>query len=395
MRLAGQSKLGYFPAPADAIAGICKHLAIMPGKPADDVHIIDPCAGEGRAIQQFSEALGLAQDNVYAVELDSARADACRANMPTANVLGPASAFGAHISPFSMGLAYVNPPFDSELGGGRREEQGFTDRATYFLPPGGILVLVCPLTALFGNRNFVEFLDSRFEDIRVWKFPDHCRPYREIAVIGKKRKVPLPKDALYKAGNLHKMEATWRNVEHFWFPKLQEVGSPHYTPYYGGYAYDREDCPVYLIPTSFRARVFKKVSYTDAELAEALERSPLNALLREIQVPPPRQPPLPLSRGHVALLLAAGMLDGIVDGPDGPHVVRGTAKKVEYISGRSSIENEETGAVTEKVVYSQKIVLTIRAVGDDGAIRTFSDEPRSKEEGEAAEEAQEGEDEAA
>lgn len=380
MRLAAAAKLGYYPAHPDAIAGICKHLTITPGHPADDVHVIDPCAGEGKAIQQIAEALGLAQDNVYAIELDSARADACRANMPQANVLGPATAFAVQVSPFSMGLAYVNAPFDDELGGGRREEQAFVDRATHLLPPKGVIVIVCPMHVLFGQRRFVEFIDCHYEDVRVWQFPKECQPYKEIVIIGVKRKVPVPRDAVARVGNLHKMEAQWRTYQ--WDQRLPIIGSEHYVAYYGGYANPAEPRPVYAVPKSFRARCFKKTGYIDAELVEVLERSPLNALLREVQATPPKRPPLPLAKGHVALLLASGMLDGIVEGPDGPHVVRGTAKKVEYISERSSTENQDTGAVTEKVVFSQKIVLTIRAVGDDGEIRTFSDEPRDKEEGE-------------
>jgi hypothetical protein len=75
--------------------------------------------------------------------------------------------------------------------------------------------------------------------------------------------------------------------------------------------------------------------------------------------------------GHIALLLAAGNLDGVVRPEDEPpHVVRGTADKVEYVASEEENENED-GSVTKKTVLAEKIVLTVRAVGPDGEIKTF------------------------
>ena len=375
MRLAAQAKLGFYPAHPDAIAGIAAHLT-LPKLRADEVNIIDPCAGEGLAIRQLADALGIPQQRTYAVELDAGRVGALKANLPEANVLGPASFLGVSITGFSFGLAYVNPPFDNELGGGRREEFTFAERATRLLVGRGVLVLVVPETALAGNRNFCTFLDANYEDIKVLQFPKHCRPYKEIAVIGRKRKVPISSETVYQFGDLHKMEFQWR--QYGWENNLSEVGQDTYIRNVGGKG-RREPFPPYELMHGWKPNTFKKIAYTDGELEEALAGSPLNALLTETPIPPTARPPLPLGKGHVALLLASGMLDGVVEGPDGPHVVRGTSKKVEYISDRSATENAETGAVTEKVVYSQRIVLTIRAVGEDGEIRTFSDEAAKAE----------------
>jgi hypothetical protein len=83
------------------------------------------------------------------------------------------------------------------------------------------------------------------------------------------------------------------------------------------------------------------------------------------------QSPLALGVGHIALLLAAGNLDGVVRPNDEPpHVVRGTADKVEYVAEQSDSENED-GSVTTKTTIAEKIVLTVRVVGPDGVIKTF------------------------
>jgi hypothetical protein len=156
MRLAAQAKLGYYPASPLAIGELLKHLRVVPPDPArksDATNVIDPCSGEGAAIHQIATGLGVAEEHVHAVELDKGRSDKARELMPRHRHIGPASFIGSMITGHSMGLAYVNPPFDNELGGGRREEQTFATRATHLLVPRGILVLVCPLRALVGNRT--------------------------------------------------------------------------------------------------------------------------------------------------------------------------------------------------------------------------------------------------
>ena len=170
MRLAGQAKLGFYPAAPEAIEGILKHIYLAD---KEKIHtIIDPCAGEGLAIKQIAEGLGVPQDHVYAVELDAGRAAKVKENMPQANVLGPATFLGVQISGYSFSLAYCNPPFDSELGGGRREEQSFVMRATHMLGNKGVLVLVMPISKIMGNRQFVQYLDSFYEDLQMYAFPD-------------------------------------------------------------------------------------------------------------------------------------------------------------------------------------------------------------------------------
>ena len=79
MRLIGQAKQGYFPAPPEAIAGILKHLR-RPVEPdprfkVDDLNILDPCSGEGKALVQLAEGLGVSNEHVFAIELNASRAD--------------------------------------------------------------------------------------------------------------------------------------------------------------------------------------------------------------------------------------------------------------------------------------------------------------------------------
>lgn len=395
MRLAAQCKLGFYPAAPQVIAGLLPHLRVRPPdpeRPLDSTHVIDPCCGEGLAIAQIVDVLGINPAHSYAVELDAGRAERAKLTLKGGNVLGPASFLGVQITGQSFGLAYVNPPFDDELGGGKREEQAFAERATRLLVPKGILVLVCPLSALAGNREFCGFLDAHFDDICVYKFPDGYRPYHEIVVIGRKRRETIPLDALYKHGGLHRMGLTWGSfVAQRGTDRLPALGACQPVSWREGSPSTELEPLVrtWEIPPSGKPNTFKKTAFTEDELVAAVASSPLNRLLREVVVPPLQAPPLPLDKGHLGLILASGMLDGIVAGPHGDHVVRGSSHKVEYHNKEqsSSDENPSTGAVTTKDVFSQRMVTVIRCVEQDGVIVTFSNEPKAEGEDDLEEEA--------
>jgi 16S rRNA G1207 methylase RsmC len=192
MRLVAQTKLGFYPAHPDAIEAVLGHLRV----PEGDVHILDPCCGEGKAIEQIREGLGLPAKNVYAVELDGGRARLARETLgDDAHLLGPCSYLEARINANSFGMAWVNPPFDNELGGGKRQEHTFVQNVTKQLRVGGLLVLVMPTTAIQTNTPFQEYLDNWYSEAALYAWPKEHRKFREVVYIGYRREEPIPKDS--------------------------------------------------------------------------------------------------------------------------------------------------------------------------------------------------------
>jgi hypothetical protein len=160
MRLAGQIKQGYFPAPSEAISALCRHLTSTEG-----ACILDPCAGEDKALMQIAATLGIPDDRVYAVELNRARAQRIAEARPEIKFLGPCRFLSAKISRASFSCVYCNPPFDHEFGGGGREEKLFVRSALPLLVPGGVFVLVCPVDQAIGRHDLCEVLDTQLEGI--------------------------------------------------------------------------------------------------------------------------------------------------------------------------------------------------------------------------------------
>src|SRR5271166_510850 len=357
MRLAAQQRLGFYPAHTLAIAELVKHLRVRPPDPTkkfDTVCALDPCCGKGEAIKQIADAIGVPDEHVYTVELDKDRCNDVKELIPGGHHVGPASFLGVECNGHGFGLAYVNPPFDQELEGGRREEMAFCQQVTPLLVTKGVLVLICPLTALAGSGIFVDFLDANFEDIRVYRFPDgrdengqEIRKYKEIAVMGKRRKEVLPKDSVETVGCLNKMDMRWRDS--FQIEKIPPLGQVQLVSWIkGSPSYASEaDLHVWEIPHSWRPNTFRKNAFTDEELDEQIANSPLN---RRFEEPMPLEigrPPLALDRGHLGLILASGMLDGVVHGPHGSHGERGD--RCDYDQGNVSRAHDHMHSMRDRL----------------------------------------------
>jgi hypothetical protein len=155
------------------------------------------------------------------------------------------------------------------------------------------------------------------------------------------------------------------------FPSLGQVQPVSYTKGQPS-NFKEQALRCWEIPLGTRPHTFKKFKMTDDELAAEVKSSPLNKHLKHVVIKPPAEPPLPLDKGHLGLILASGMLDGAVEGPYGVHVVRGSSHKIRYHNKEASTseENPDTGSVTTKDVISERPVTVIRYVDYRGTIWT-------------------------
>jgi len=81
-----------------------------------------------------------------------------------------------------------------------------------------------------------------------------------------------------------------------------------------------------------------------------------------------------LGEGHQAMLLASGFIDGLVCPQDEqPHVVRGSARKQQYVKSSTSTEDDD-GNETTKTVISEKPIISIRVLEADGTLTTLETE---------------------
>lgn len=332
MRPQGQLRGGFYPAPEESVAAAI--LLLTP--PAGGTAIIDPCCGQGRAIQQLHNHLG---GKLYAVELEEGRAALAKELLLPAGgtVLGPADFLGCTITPAgSFGFAWVNPPFSDEIGGGQRVEYGFLVRATQLLCPKGVLALVCP-EDVAKNQDVVRHLFSWYTDIGMMRFPEEHRNYKEVICFGVKR--------------LHAVESSVGASEGVnWQPQPGR----------------------YRVPPAGGPKTFIKTHHTQGELMRALAASPLQRLFADPAPTPMARPPLELSKGQMALVLAGGYLNGPVQRPgEDPILIKATPYKEPFMkSCESEVRNLGTDAEKEVqvTVMSERIKLKIRVAEQSGTI---------------------------
>lgn len=340
MRLAAQMRGGFYPAPPETVVHAAAFL-----RPPDDKSfaLLDPCAGEGAAVRQLGRLLNCPETMTYAIELDDSRASKLHAALPDAHILAPASFFGCRASLNSFSFIWLNPPFDDGYGGHRVEDQ-FLQTATDWLRPDGVLAFICPENVAGEESNARRHFMIYFESCAIVPFPAKYRRFKEVIIFGHKRARP---------------QANW------WETDWETIQAP------AGF--------VYHIPAGAGPRVFQKVEPTEPELQQMLAHSPLRCHLTTTPPAGLLSPPLALGIGHVALLLASGHLDGVVQPEDQPpHVVRGTARKREYVSDVTETENED-GTITTKTTISERIELIVRTVDCHGQITTFRDDSETDE----------------
>lgn len=330
MRPEARRRLGYYPCPAAAMDVLARYLS--PDDP-NKTHILDPCAGEGIALKRLGIALGIPEKNLWAIELDRQRGETLRGLMPEAKVLSPCSFFDAGIRARSLSLIYCNPPFDDSAAVGKRIEEQFLERMGWLLVENGVLAFVCP-AHVTQRASFRLLLREWFYDLFAIPWPEGAGSSGEMFIVGRARALPEPEAP--SAG-------------------LQGEAAP---------------LPVPKSPGC--GQKFKKTGLTEEEIELCIGKSPLLNRLVPQAHSGIVSPPMALGTGHLALLLASGVLDGIVQPPgEPPHIVRGTVRKVEHEIEKDQVLLE-SGQVKTTTKFAERIELTVRALCVDGTIRDFS-----------------------
>lgn len=364
-------KMGFYPAPNEAIAELAKHLTLEAPPDKSAHYILDPCAGKGEAIATLADCLGIPYQQVHAIELDVERGEAVRARMPDAKVLSPCSFF-SHFSPWhSYSLVYCNPPFADELGGGGREETAFIRDCHHILAEDGILVFVAPWQTI-RNDSVMKHMDCHYKEAKLLRFPE--MKYRECVYIGVKRHIPLTHDKAIHQYLHSNMQVGFYSSRYEMPDALCPLGTRDAVWYQGEKVKEEEQLKQWQLPAVWKPHKFEKVGYVDGELEEDVEASPLNELFDEQPELPPLPPPLPLIEGHVGLQLAAGALNCLLELPNGlTHLVKGVPSKIEYLNEEACEEklSKDGKHVNVKTVYSQQPSVKVRALGLDGVIYTF------------------------
>ena len=341
-------KNGYFPTDEATIARI---LAML--EPADGlIRMMDPCCGEGIALAECKHHLEETGMQVFSAGIEF-NAERARNAKTLLDHVVHADIQDTVVSSTAFNLLWLNPPYgdritdqvvrDPNQKGRDRLEKYFLSRSLPMLAFGGLLIYIIPHYVLdkYLAKHLVRSLDS----LSVYRLPEDR--FKQIVVMGYRRRVE-------NQGNQERINqllaiANDRNAA----PELPEVPSH-----------------VYRVTTltadmSRRVLEIRSIRPTAEQVADVATTHPClwdefvhhfkqRAMVR-------RRPARDLSPWHLALMLAAGQVSGVITSTAGRQLlVKGATHKEKEVSVEFAEDGD--GSLEEKRILTDRFVPIIKAI---------------------------------
>ena len=340
MRLAAQAKGGYYPTPervVDLIADLIQTPSGYYYRERETVRILDPCCGAGDALQRLAERLDRPNSmpiETYGVELHRDRADEAekRLHRTLASDL-----FQTSIANGAFGLLLLNPPYDWDSED-KRVEHAFLTQTTRYLAESDLLVFIVPRQRLSYSARY---LSTHYGRLQCWAFPDPEREvFDQVVLFGYRKSDPVPDaqaEGMVMEWSVGQPEPL-RSARHTEFsPATAPSGDILFTT--------RTVDPAAAAEEARRSGLWTNTDITDSLWPAGDART---------------RPLMPLRRGHIAMLVAAGFLNNLALEAGGRRML---------VKGRTSKEMELVEDSPEKEVHRERLNTTVVALDlDSGEI---------------------------
>ena len=326
-RLESQAKGQYYPTPTEVVKMLSVRLEADRLKNGHTIRFLDPCAGTGAALQQLvKSSMSKAGCQTYGVELNGGRAEEAAENLD--NILA-ADIFQTAIGNEAFSCLFLNPPYDFNVGGGRAEYT-FLERTSRYLAPHGILIYIVPMAQLSGAARY---LSEHYSDLECYSFPDEdFEKFKQVVVLGTKKRTRSPSHtaaAKIQGWSETRPEALgYRQSKRLKLPQVANEGIRFITTSLEPWAATQE------------ARL--RGSWAKPEVEYMLTEPPQTR----------RRPLMPLRKGHIAGLLAAGLLNNLTLGEGDDRVlVKGQVTKKRQLSHVTETEEVHRDRLITTVTY--------------------------------------------
>ncbi len=343
MRPPAIEKMGHYPTP-EIVLEILKTYAVSGGARG---RLLDPCAGEGKAASELGRAFDC---DTWGAELSPERAAKAAQVM---NRIYNAPWQVCQLNDESITVLYLNPPYETDRFDSRKRlEYDFLKSTTPKLVRGGLLIYVIPQKVL-GIIEVARLLANYYEDLTVGRFPDgEYETFKQVVVLGYRRKsyqIATDKEILA----IQAMAS--ENL-----PVLEPLGEPAY----------------HLLPALERGAngkpvLFKRNDWEPEEIVEATRANGVHRSKEWLDLLNPTRgkaeltrPVMPLKRGHIAMLMASGMMGTVrlTDEKGRPMLIKGRVVKV--VEKVDEHDNGDGETVTE--VYRDRFITTIAVLNKEG-----------------------------
>lgn len=327
-------KNGYYPTDPETLSRILQALSFSGKK----CHILDPCCGEGSALAEVKHALlgsELPSNAVttYGVEYDKDRAWHSKQILDHC-IHGDLR--DCMISARQFSLLFLNPPYGdavadkaqlSDAKTGRiRLEKEFYRRTNALLQFGGVMVLIIPYYTL--DSELSSWISRHFHRVNVYMAPE--QQFQQCVLFGIR----------------HKVTHDWASTEEYQQTRQRLIGVGHgdigaevLPECWSEQSFPEKDGDgFYHLPEAIEMSKFELVRLDALQLADTLKTNA--GLWRHYDLHfgsqhrwDHKRPLCDVSNWHLALMLAAGQVSGVVKSGDGRiFVVRGNTYKDKQVT---------------------------------------------------------------
>ena len=358
MRPPAIEKMGYYPTHEEVAEVISTYIS-----PASERgRLLDPCCGEGKAASMLGLKLNC---ETWGAELSYRRAAIAEATMTRVYQAPWESTW---LTPESVSFLFLNPPYDTDsIDNQGRLEAGFLKSTTPALIRGGLLVYIIP-QKMFANAEIAKRLVTYYKDFKIGLYKDSA--YGQAILFAIKRDTThIP-----EAEEVETVVA-WGKAE---LDVLESAVSPAYQ----------------LLPSPVRGLnnlpiVFKRKDWTDEETVNAtLNKGVMQTSTWKDLLNPKRSetgavsPVMPLKKGHVAMLMASGMV-GIIrinDEAGMPMLIKGRVIKEHDVTVETTENGEQLQKTKDRFVTTISVVAQkeLKVISDVAELTTFMQEHGDK-----------------
>ena len=343
MRPPAIERMGYYPTDEPVIEIIRTYLK----PPVEKGRLFDPCAGEGRAASALGKTLNC---ETWGVELSPERAEKAQIVM---DKVFQAPWQACVLSDESISWLYLNPPYETDrFDGQKRLEWDFLKTTTSKLMRGGLLTYIIPHKIL-GMVEVARLLAGHYEAISIYRFPDGLyEKFKQVVVLATKR-------MQYEPPNDKEVH------------DLQSLATDDLDPI------RIVDAPVYELlaapehASNGKSIVFKRTDWEPEEVIEATLEAGVHKTNDWLDLIRPTrgltrlsQPVMPLKKGHIAMLMASGMMGTVrlTDEQGKPMLIKGRVIKVV----EKTVQSDTKDADSVLETYKDRFVTTVAVLKQDG-----------------------------
>ena len=341
-------KNGYFPTDELSIERILGMIKVS----KQPVHLLDPCCGEGWALAELAHYCKQFDQSVFSAGIEYDVERAAHAKTMLDHVVH-ADIDLCVIGQAQFNVLFLNPPYgdrihaqqlslDKNDQGKDRLEKHFLNRTLPTLCFGGLLIYIIPNYIL--DKHLARQLARSLSDISVYRLPEDR--FKQVVIMGyRKRSDATGTQAIVE--ELMRIGADRNEAA-----ELPIDAERHY-PISG------------IVRQRKGAFELRTVHLTADQVNEVIDEYPclwpdFQSFFKQRSTSK-RRPARKLSDWHLALMLAAGQISGVIESKDGQRLlIKGSTYKEKETS--STFEENDDGEVIETHTATDRFVPVIKGI---------------------------------